>query len=162
MFYQWGIITELRGTGWALHVPTAGTLKRVVNDLLPPRCLIILNLQPDAFVWQVNGITHPYDTVIILMLAHNDNTIQVPPSNKSINHVDEHINFCSKQLNSYTTFLYNEATRISSRLVTLQEIQSFIQTPEGQKGLKAYISMSKPSRPIVTPKAVGQVLGGIL
>jgi hypothetical protein len=118
------------------------------------------NLQPDAFVWQsINGITHPYDTVIILMLAHNDNTIQVPPSNKSIEQDANHINYCSKSLNSYTTFLYNEARRLSSRPVSLQEIQSFIQTPEGQKGFRAYITMSKPSRPIATPKAVGQVLG---
>lgn len=96
------------------------------------------------------------------MLAYNDNTISLPPSDKSIEQDATPINHCPKQLNSYANFLYQQANRISSRPVLFQEIQEFITTPDGLKGFKAYLTMCKPVKNSSKPKAVGDVLGEIL
>jgi hypothetical protein len=63
--------------------------------------------------------------------------------------------------NAYFTFLYNECKRLSNTPVDIQAIKDFINSPEGQKGYKAFLLM-RPAAPKENPtKHVAQSLTGI-
>ena len=70
------------------------------------------------------------------MLANKDNTIWYPPSDKSIIHFVNQINYCAKSLDIFKDFpVYSEKKQL-------------INSPKGKKST-------------ATPKAVGDVLGDV-
>lgn len=60
----------------------------------------------------------------------------------------------------YVSFLYDNARRTSNQVVTITEIQEFIKTPEGQKGLTSFkaMSMTRRAKEQSSPKRVGAFL----
>ena len=64
----------------------------------------------------------------------------------------------SNNQNCYRAFLYSEATRHSKNPVNLEEINQFINSPEGQRGLALFISFRPPSKEITRPQCIGTSL----
>ena len=95
------------------------------------------------------------------MRAQNYNSKAAPPSGNSLLQDKNRIN-TPKNLSNYRVFLYSEAKRQSNYPVDIQEIDNFINSPEGQKGLALFISIRKPPKEITRPKALSEVLGAVL
>lgn len=64
----------------------------------------------------------------------------------------------SKIEREYISFLYNHARRTSSKLVIVSEIEEFIQTEEGQKGLLSFENMKKSKQKSRGPVKIGDLL----
>jgi hypothetical protein len=58
---------------------------------------------------------------------------------------------------SYFTFLCSECKRLTAAPVDIPEINQFIDSPEGQKGLK-HLSMRRLSQDNERPKSFSEVL----
>lgn len=71
-----------------------------------------------------------------------------------------HHNILSRIKREYVSFLYDITTRISNQPVTITEIQEFIKTPEGQKGLMSFkaMSMQRRLKQQSAPKQIGAFL----
>lgn len=67
-------------------------------------------------------------------------------------------NILSRIEREYVSFLYDNARRTTNKTVTVDQIQQFITTPEGQKGLESFKAMRK--RPVAEkqPMRVGAFL----
>lgn len=91
------------------------------------------------------------------MRAQNNNIKAVPPSSTSLNHHSIQINTL-KNINEFRAFLYSEVKRQSTRPVNIDDINHFINSPEGQKGLALFISNRMTPTEITRPKAFGDIL----
>ncbi len=60
----------------------------------------------------------------------------------------------------YFTFLYNECKRISCADVNSDQINQFIESKEGQRGLEAFCAMQNPMPVQSRPKKVSDLLSG--
>jgi hypothetical protein len=71
-----------------------------------------------------------------------------------------HDNILSRIEREYVSFLYDNARRTTTQTVTISQIQEFIKTEEGQKGLESFKLMrAKRSVPTVKqPMPVGAFL----
>lgn len=82
---------------------------------------------------------HPYDRTIITMNATQNNIL-------------------SRLEREYISFLYDNARRSSNVTVTISQIEEFISTPEGQKGLQSFSAMRKTPKPSKQPERIGAFL----
>ncbi len=91
------------------------------------------------------------------MRAQEDNIKLVPPSNVSLNQDQNWIN-TPANINVYRAFLYSEVKRTSKNPVDIHQINQFIDSPEGQKGLALYISTRMQPKKSARPKSFGALL----
>jgi hypothetical protein len=71
-----------------------------------------------------------------------------------------HDNNLSRIEREYVSFLYDSARRTSNRPVTISEIQEYINTPDGQKGLVSFkaMSMQRRAKEQSSPRRMGEFL----
>jgi hypothetical protein len=69
-----------------------------------------------------------------------------------------HDNILSRIEREYISFLYDNARRASNVTVTIDQIQQFITTPEGQKGFESFSAMRKTTKPSKQPERIGAFL----
>lgn len=71
-----------------------------------------------------------------------------------------HDNILSRIEREYISFLYDNARRTTNQTVTISQIEDFIKTDEGQKGLASFkVMRAKRSAPMTSqPTRVGAFL----
>ena len=62
--------------------------------------------------------------------------------------------------NRYFTFLYNECKRKSNTNIDSSEITRFINSPEGERGYKAFCAMQNQPQAQPRPKSAKDLLSG--
>jgi hypothetical protein len=63
-------------------------------------------------------------------------------------------------MNLYFTFLYNECKRLCNANIDINQIKDFINSPEGQRGLRIFCAQNKQKHEFSRPKKAAELLSG--